>query len=78
MIDGSYKEYVDVVKHAKDQGLVCVLVYKPDARDDDGSGSSIPDMIISTTEEPNVIAAMLGNYPLASTPEFESDTEETL
>jgi hypothetical protein len=56
----SYQEYLDLIKEAGQNGLTAVLVFKPDARDDDGSGCQIPDMIISTTNDPAVIEALLG------------------
>ena len=41
-------------------GITCIIVFKPDARENDGSGYLLPDMILSTTSDPAVIDALLG------------------
>ncbi len=64
MIDADdYKEFVDVVAKAKKDDITCILIFKPDVNADAGEPES-PDMIVCTSNEPNVIAALLGNFPI--------------
>jgi hypothetical protein len=59
-MDDCYQEYLDLIKEAEQNNLTCILIFRPDAREDDGTGPSIPDMILSTTSDPAVIEALLG------------------
>jgi len=56
-----YKEMIETVQRAKNSGVECVLVFKPDVQEEQGEPES-PDMIVCTSGDPKVIAALLGNY----------------
>lgn len=56
-----YSQIIEVVEKAKKAGLAAVVVYKPDLQTDQGEPED-PDFIICTHSEPEVIAALLGNY----------------
>lgn len=56
-----YTELIDIIKDAKEKGVAAVAVYKPDTQRDKGEPED-PDMIVCTHEDPDVIAALLGNY----------------
>lgn len=56
----TYTELIDLVKDMQDKGVHGVFVFKPDCYDTDDAESH-PDMIVSTSNDPGVIAALLGN-----------------
>jgi hypothetical protein len=61
MVDTDYySALIDLMGIAKVKGLTAVIVFTP-GEDEDCEASS-PDMILSTTSDPKVIAACLGNY----------------
>jgi len=70
-----YQDLVDVAKKAKELGLACVIVFKPDCREDEGTSESA-DMVISSADDPQVIAALLGNLVYEYKDEEEEEGEE--
>ncbi len=70
MDTNTYEDLINLVKRAKDGGVACVIVFKPDATDNDES-VTLPDMILSSTDKADVIAALLGNSP------FDDEGDET-
>lgn len=59
-MDDCYQEYLDLIKEAEQNNITCILIFRPDARENGGQGATIPDMVLSTTSDPAVIAALLG------------------
>jgi hypothetical protein len=64
-----YTELIDIIKDAKEKGVAAVAVYKPDTQHEQGIPED-PDLIVCTHEDPDVIAALLGNYQVNLTSEL--------
>lgn len=59
-----YENLLHFMEKAKGTGVTCVLVFKPNlisVKEDQIQGADYPDLIASTTDDAEVIAAMLGN-----------------
>ena len=75
MLDASdYEAFVKVIKLAKDQSVQAIIVFKPNEQNEQGDSES-PDMIVCTSNKPNVIAALLGNYQVDATAVEEDNNE---
>lgn len=57
-----YGEILGRLKEAKQAGVTGIVVFKPNAESDEGV--SFPDMIATTADNPEIIAALLGNWPI--------------
>ena len=56
----TYNDLLDYAEDMKKRGLIGVIVFKPDCQDSDEQ-EDYPDIVISTSNDPNVIASLLGN-----------------
>lgn len=56
-----YNDILELIHKSKTDGLCAIVVYKPNTNADAGFPED-PDMIVCTHDDPNVIAALLGNY----------------
>jgi hypothetical protein len=55
-----YEDLIRTAQRAKEAGVECVLVYEP-AKEDDNDSTQLPSMVVSSSGDAAVIAALLGN-----------------